>query len=383
MQKELCEAALAYIDATQAELIDLLARLCAIPAPSNHEEQRAAFVKEWLERAGAQGVYIDEALNVVYSVSLEESERLVIFMAHTDTVFPDLEPMPLRVEGDVMYCPGVGDDTANLAVLMLIARYVAQHALRPRTGVLFVANAGEEGLGNLKGSRAIMERYGGQVEAFVSLDTTIDSLSDTAVGSARYRVTAFTKGGHSFSNFGSPNAIHALSQIVCALYGQAIPHTADGGSITTYNVGLIEGGTSVNTIAQEASLLYEYRSTSRRCLAEMESSFYSVLEAFGARGIDVTVETIGERPCTGDMDPARQAALADRCLEAIERATGKRVPTGAASTDCNIPLSMGIPAVCFGVYEGGGAHTREEWVRLSSLRAGMRAAMDVVLSYFE
>lgn len=374
-------AAISYIDGCQEELCALLAELCAIPAPSGREERRARFVKDWLESAGAEGVYIDEALNVVYPVGVTEHGRASVFMAHTDTVFPDMEPMPLSVKDGVMYCPGVGDDTANLAVLMLIARYVTQRGLAPRTGVLFVANSCEEGLGNLKGCRAVMARYGARVDAFVSLDSTIHSLCNLAVGSARYRVTVRTEGGHSFSSFGNRNAIHALSEIVCALYGQTLPEGPEG-SVTTYNVGVVEGGTSVNTIAQEASMLYEYRSNARECLAAMKASFERVIDGFRARGLDVSVEMIGERPCMGDVDPARQRELTERCLDAIEHATGRRVPTGAASTDCNIPLSMGIPAACFGVYEGGGAHTREEWVRLSSLRTGMRAAMEVVLSCF-
>lgn len=374
-------AAISYIDGCQEELCALLAELCAIPAPSGREERRARFVKDWLESAGAEGVYIDEALNVVYPVGVTEHGRASVFMAHTDTVFPDMEPMPLSVKDGVMYCPGVGDDTANLAVLMLIARYVTQRGLAPRTGVLFVANSCEEGLGNLKGCRAVMARYGARVDAFVSLDSTIHSLCNLAVGSARYRVTVRTEGGHSFSSFGNRNAIHALSEIVCALYGQRLPEGPEG-SVTTYNVGVVEGGTSVNTIAQEASMLYEYRSNARECLATMQASFERVIDGFRARGLDVSVEMIGERPCMGDVDPARQRELTERCLDAIEHATGRRVPTGAASTDCNIPLSMGIPAACFGVYEGGGAHTREEWVRLSSLRTGMRAAMEVVLSCF-
>lgn len=362
------------VEAMQAETVSLIKALCRIPAPSHHEERRAQFVKEWLDAAGAKGAYIDEAKNVIYEMK-GESDRLCVVMAHTDTVFPDMEPMEVREEGDLLCCPGVGDDTANLAVLLMLVRHWIDTGFRPKRSFLFVANAGEEGLGNLKGCRAVMKAYGERVDAFWSLDGGLSGVCTKAVGSARYRITARTEGGHSYAAFGSKNAIHALAELTCALYRQEIPQVSTGTSRTTYNVGVIHGGTSVNTIAQQAELLYEYRSDSESCLAAMERQLREILTAQESDQVRWSVECVGLRPCGRELPPNGQTELTKAALDAIEQATGERTGEASGSTDCNIPLSCGIRSVCFGAYEGGGAHTREEWLRISSLRPGMEAAL--------
>lgn len=362
------------VAAMQAETLELLRTLCRIPAPSHHEEHRAQFVKDWLEKAGAQGVYIDEAKNVIYEMR-GESGRLCVVMAHTDTVFPDTQPMEVHEEGDLMRCPGVGDDTANLAALLMLVRHWIQNGYRPKKSFLFVANACEEGLGNLKGCRAVMDAYGERVDAFWSLDGTLSGVCTKAVGSARYRITARTCGGHSYAAFGNKNAIHALAELTCALYRQGIPQSDTGASRTTYNVGTISGGTSVNTIAQQADMLYEYRSDSESCLAVMEKQLQEILAAQDHETVQWEVTCVGLRPCGREIPPEGQAELTRAALEAIEGATGTCVGESSGSTDCNIPLSRGIRSVCFGAYEGGGAHTREEWIQKSSLGPGMTAAL--------
>ena len=168
---QLSEEIIRYIDSHADEALALLLELAVIPAPSNHEEKRAEFCRGWLEKQGAQGVYIDEALNVIYPLGDTGTNPLVVYMAHSDVVFPDTTPLPLTVEADRICCPGIGDDSANVAALLLAAKYLAETGLQPTdTGVLLVVNAGEEGLGNLKGSRKIMEQYGSRVREFVSLD---------------------------------------------------------------------------------------------------------------------------------------------------------------------------------------------------------------------
>ena len=164
MAFELYNDILTYIKKCEQETIELLQTLCAIPAPSGKEEKRAEFVKNWLTQAGCEGVYIDDALNVVYPVNCEGRDDIVVFLAHTDTVFPDLEPMPLVNDGEYIHCPGVGDDTACLVNLMMIARYVAQNKIIPPRGVIFLANACEEGLGNLKGTKQIFKDYEGRIK---------------------------------------------------------------------------------------------------------------------------------------------------------------------------------------------------------------------------
>ena len=366
------------IERMQEETVALIKALCAIPAPSHHEERRAAFIQGWLAQRGMEAT-IDGAKNVLLPMGLDEHEDIVVVAAHTDTVFPDLTPMPLREEGDRLYCPGVGDDTANLAAMLLLASRLKER--KPRCGVLFVANSCEEGLGNLKGSREVMRAYGPRVRAFVSLDGGSDHVVSRAVGSLRYRITARTKGGHSFSNFGERNAIAVLAELISGLYAQRLPQK--DGAITTYNVGTIEGGTSVNAIAQRAEMLYEFRSDDASCLRTMREQLSVILRAHTPEDAQVTAELIGERPCAERVEPGAQRALEAACADALRRYAGTEPALLSGSTDCNIPLSMGVPSACFGVYRGEGAHTREEWIDVPSLCGGMKAAMSVLLNWFE
>lgn len=370
-----------YMEDHRSYGYDLLARLGQIPAPSNQEEKRAEFVCDWFHQNGAPQAFIDQALNVVCPIGVTETNPVTVFMAHLDVVFPDTDPLPLKVEGDRMCCPGIGDDTANLVALLMAAKYVLEQGLQPAggKGFVFVANAGEEGLGNLKGSRKICESYAGRIEEFCSFDGYFAGLCDDAVGSERYRVEILTEGGHSFGCFGNRNAIAYLSGMIGTLYELKPPVTK---TRTTYNVGTIQGGTSVNTIAQQAEMLYEYRSDSAEDLALMRRHFEAVIEAYRAKGITVQVELLGQRPCSGPVDPEKLGALRTRIGAAIERYSGVKPELHAGSTDCNIPLSLGIPAVTAGVVDGAGAHTREEYVSISSLVKGYCCAAGCILPYF-
>jgi hypothetical protein len=368
-----------YAAEQERPLVELIEALCKIPAPSHHEERRAVFVKAWFAENGFPDVTTDAAQNVIAPVNCAPGREVVVFMAHTDTVFPDTEPMPWRRENGRLYCPGVGDDTANLAALMLAARYFRTQPQTADCGFLFVANACEEGLGNLKGCRQLMQDYAGRVREVISFDGGLGSICNKAVGSARYRVTVRTEGGHSFGAFGNRNAIHALASMIGTLYTVKPP--VEGDSKTTYNVGMIEGGTSVNTIAQEASMLYEYRSDSRVCLGKMKTMFEGIVAAYRSMGVEVEVTLLGERPCMGDVNPARQRALEERLSAAIHAESECEPFFHSGSTDCNIPFSLGIPAICTGVYRGRGAHTREEYIELASLPAGFRTMLAFLLSY--
>lgn len=369
-----------YIDSSQEELLQLIRDLCAIPAPSHHEERRAAFCKEWFEKNGGQNVFVDEALNVICPHGNTEGD-LIVFMAHTDTVFPDMESLPFSEHDGKMYCPGVTDDTASLAVLMVCARYMLRQSLPNGLGMLFVANSCEEGLGNLKGCRCLMDRYAARVRALFTLDgTNLRSIVTKAVGSHRYRISARTEGGHSFGDFGKANAIHCLSSIVNTLYSIHVPVESD--SKTTYNVGLISGGTSINTIAPYAEMYYEYRSDHLNCLHQMQLKFNEIINCYRiATGIDIKADLIGERPCSAEIDPAAQMQLIDRCNTAIREITGANAICSSGSTDANIPLSLGIPAVCISVCSGGKCHTREEWLDTQSLSDGCRLFMLLLSSY--
>ena len=363
----------------QPEQLELLTTLARIPAPSNREEMRATFCKEWLERNGAGGVYTDEAMNVIWPIGVEEDNPLVIFAAHSDVVFPDLEPLPLEIRDGKIFCPGIGDDTASVAALMMAARFIARNNWKPREcGVLLVINSGEEGLGNLKGTRKLFEEFGNRVKEFITLDGRNCRCVNRAVGSRRYRIEIDTEGGHSYGAFGNRNAIAYLASLIDTLYNIKVP---EGGK-TTYNVGTISGGTSVNTIAQHAEMLYEFRSDCRESLEIMERHLDAAIAFYRTKGIQVTVTLVGDRPCSGDVDGEKMRDLMERAAAATGRYYDTELTFGSGSTDCNVPLSMGIPAICVGCYEGFGAHTREEYVVMDSLLPGMEFALDLILHHF-
>ena len=373
---ELTHEIMQYIDNHAREAFDLLVTLAQIPAPSNHEEQRAEFCLNWLHAKGAESAYIDDALNVIYPIGDNGDNDLVVFMAHSDVVFPDTSSLPLKIEGGRIWCPGVGDDTANAVALLTVAGYLAgQKAFPQNYGVLLVINSGEEGLGNLKGSKKIMADFGHRVKEFVTFDGNANMVVTKAVGSRRYEVSVTTEGGHSYARFGAPNAIAQLSRLIAQLYEIKVPDIGR----TTYNVGTISGGTSVNTIAQNAEMLFEFRSDEREGLAIMEAYFDRIVEEFRSEGVQISVQVVGDRPCGVEVD---NTALVQRAVKAVQDHFGMTPHLGVGSTDCNVPLSMGIPAICPGCVMGWGAHTREEYVEIDSLLPGLKVAAELILHHF-
>lgn len=371
----LLERANQYIDENRQRFIDQIVEMAKIPSPSNHEELRAKYCKEYMESFGAKGVYIDEALNVVYPYYAEGCNELVVIMGHSDVVFPDTTELPIKVEGDKIMGPGVGDDTANAIAVMDMARFVTENNLKPKQGILFVVDAGEEGLGNLKGSRKILEDYGSRTAEVLAIDGGYKGICNDAVGSMRYNIKITTEGGHSYGAFGNRNAIHYAATMINTLYSLKVPAIGK----TTYNVGIINGGTSVNTIAQNCEFMYEYRSDKKAAIEQMDKMFAATIEAFKQYGIGVEVEVLGNRPCSADFD---NSPLTNK-IKAIAAKHGNDMHEHAGSTDCNVWLAKSVPAVCFGVYEGQGAHTREEWISISSMDIGKKIFAEVVLSYFD
>lgn len=369
-----------WAEAHAKEQIELIKTLCAIPAFSGLEAERAAFICRWLHEAGATDAFNDGAGNVCLPIGDADAPGLHVYMAHIDTVFPPETPLPIVQTEDRLCCPGVGDDTTNVAALMLYAREIVRQGLTPRQPVMFVFNTGEEGLGNLRGVREICRRHSGSMAQLISFDGGYTHVVDRAVGSERYEVTVRTEGGHSYAAFGNSNAIHQASEIIHALYLIRVPHK--DGARTTYNVGTIAGGTSVNTIAQDVTFTCEYRSDDRECLDAMRRMFMGVFDGFRALGWQIDVRLIGERPCMSMKDTAAHERLLTSCEDAIEAVTGRRPSRGPSSTDANIPLSLGIPATAFGLYLGEKAHTREEWIDLTSLLPGLKIGIKVLENVF-
>lgn len=371
-----------YIENSVEELEQLLKALVEIPAPSHSEEKRAEYVKAWLESQGAKGVYIDDAKNCVYPINCENSNDIVVFCAHTDTVFPDTTPFELKSDGEYYYAPGVCDDTSSLSMMLMATKYIIKNSLKAKRGILIVANSCEEGLGNLKGTRKIMDDYKGRIKEFYTFDGNYSKVAVRCVGSHRYEVECLTEGGHSWSAFGKINAIHQLSRLINELYSVKLPEKED--SKTTFNVGIIEGGTSVNTISQRAKMLFEYRSDDADCLDYMKEFFYNTIEKFNSENLaKFNVKIVGERPCGRDYDKNLHQKMVDKTIAVCEKYSKIPCCKTSMSTDCNIPMSQGVAAVCVGVYDGVGEHTREEKLLISCLPKGLAICLDMMLEYFE
>ena len=315
-------------------------------------------------------------------MNCEGSNELTVIAAHLDTVFLDTENYPeFHEDDDKIYCPGAGDNTAGVAILLLTAKYFIENEIVPEKGIIFVYNSCEEGLGNLIGTRQIMKDFDGRVKQFITLDEDIGYCVNDAVGSHRYRVEAITEGGHSFSNFGNKNAIAALSEIITQIYKLDVPKKE--GTTTTYNVGLISGGTSVNTIAQSAEMLCEYRSDDRECLAVMKSAFEDIFAKAVSDEVRLNVTLLGERPCKGEVDAVTEERLIDAYRRAVAEVTGQEISLVSASTDANVPMSLEIASVDMGVFRNGGTHTREEWLDKSCIADGLDIFIRVIHSLVE
>ncbi len=361
-----------YITQNTAQMYQMLKELCGIPAPSHFEHKRAEYCKNWLENIGAEGVYIDEALNVIFPLNCDGSDEITTFVAHTDTVFPDMEPMPYFDDGERIHCPGVSDDTASVVVLLMMAKFFVENRIVPQKGIMFVCNSCEEGLGNLKGTRQLFNDYKGRIDKFISFDSNLNVVADRCVGSHRYEVEVLTEGGHSYGAFGNNNAIAKLSEMITKMYEIEVPNKA--GTRTTYNVGTISGGTSVNTIAQNAKMLCEYRSDDKECLEIMQNKFETIFESACLEKVKVNVKKVGDRPCS-NIESEKIETLKGAIVPVIEEVIGEKVSFNSSSTDCNIPLSLGVPALCVGVNMHEGMHTREEWVDKVSLSLGLEVAI--------
>lgn len=368
-----------FVEEHAEETLTLLRTLAAIPAPSGHEEQRAAFCLHWLREQGADSAYIDAAGNVLFPFHVTGGKPCIVISAHMDVVFPDTDTLPVREDDKYLYAPGVGDDTANLVNLLLCIKYVLTCGKSPATGILFAANTCEEGLGNLRGTRQIFQDFAGTVTGMLSFDLYLGDLINRAVGSRRYRIEIRTTGGHSYENFGNPSAIAILADLIHALYRQKLPPAGK----TTYNVGTVSGGTSVNAIAEYAECLYEIRSDDESSLACMEVSLQRLLDSFRDAPAQISLHLLGDRPCSSSsLDAEKMRQLTARQATILEKYTGAPVRPHPSSTDANIPLSLGIPAVTFGTVRGSGLHTRAERIEKASLIPGQKAALASVLSCF-
>ncbi len=344
--------------AVSAVVEDAIA-ICEVPAPTFHEAERAAFVRRRGAALGLGDGALDDVGNVIWELPGDPSRATVVLTAHLDTVFgPEVRPQVTR-RGPVLTAPGIGDNSLGVAAMLHLAATV-QRQLTPRGTLVAAANVGEEGLGNLRGMRALWDHYGTRAGGWVVLEGgTFNDVEVAGVASRRYQITVTAAGGHSWRDFGQPSAIHALARLITAF--ETLPVPTD--PRTTYNVGVIEGGTTVNTIAGQASCLLDLRSEGAAALARIDGSVNALArETAAATGTAIRLEVVGDR--AGGRLPADHWVV--RLVNAAATDAGIPVQWKTGSTDANVPLSHGAPAVCLGIGRAHEFHTLAEEVDTSS-----------------
>ena len=351
---------------------DLAIQIQQIPAPTFAEQQRAEFVLQQMNQCGLKDTLMDEVGNVYGCLPGLSHETFTVISAHTDTVFP-FQPgiaLPMQIKGDILAGPGIGDNSLGVAGLFGLVWGLEGLGFSLPGDLWVVANTREEGLGDLQGMRAVYQRFGSQAKAYVVVEGMgLGSICHRALGAQRFRITARTTGGHSWTNYGSPSAIHELAALITRLTALDLPAKPR----TTLNVGKISGGTSINTIASHASLELDLRSEQAEALDVLVKNVEGIVQQANTPGVEVNAEGIGRRP--GGEIPARHplVQLAVRCLEGL----GLPAELEIGSTDANIPLSFGTPAICIGLTKGEGAHTLAENISTIPLNKGLSQLLEI------
>ena len=364
--------------AQRQQLIDLCIQIQQIAAPTGLESERAHWVAEWLRRCGYADVAVDEVDNVYACLQGARARPAVLVSAHTDTVFPAGTELSIHYDEYQrrIYGPGLGDNSTGVAALLWLARHLRQLP-PPPVDIWFVANTGEEGNGNLRGMRAAVDRLQPELGAAVVIEGMgLSRVVSRALGSRRYRIGVTAPGGHSWSDYGAASAVHVLVNLAAELTRLRPPAAPR----TTFNVGVISGGTSVNTIAQAAELELDLRSEEPGALDALVLQVQHIVQRYQTprwrqAGVIVNAELIGDRPAGGidDDHPLVQAAVQSLVAVGVQPQTANRI----SSTDANVPLSRGIPAVCIGITDGGNAHRLDEWITPELLPKGMQHLLGV------
>lgn len=366
MKDKTIKSAFAYIDALEAQTNADLIALTELAAPPFMEDKRAQAYQQLFKEAGADQVWIDEVGNVIALKKGKEGNKVVALDAHLDTVFPEGTDVTVQQKGDTLYAPGIGDDTRGLAMVLAVFKAIKEKKIETKADVWFVGSVGEEGLGDLRGVKHLFKEGAPKIDAWISIDGgAIGRVNNAGLGSVRYKAMFTGKGGHSWGAFGLANPHHALGYAIKEFTENAKKYT-DQGLKTSFNIGRIGGGTSVNSIPFESWMEVDMRSVDKNRLSEIDSIFkmsmQNGLDAYNATGIEdgIALELIkiGDRP-SGELP--LDTPLVQRAI-GVTKLFGYEPSLTRGSTNSNIPIAMGIPAVTIGRGgEGGGAHSLNEW----------------------
>jgi tripeptide aminopeptidase len=355
--------------------LDLACELQQIPSPTFQERERAEFVRHLFTQIQLDDVGIDSIGNV-WSCLPGGDRRPVVVSAHLDTVYPGIRPIPLIRDPGRITGPAIGDNALGLSALITLAEYLAKSNTRLPGPIFFIGSVGEEGLGNLAGMHTIVDMLGNRPIAYIILEGIgLGSVFHRGLGVERYELRVETPGGHSWADYGVPSAVHELAQIITRLSAFTFPRTPR----TTFNVGTIQGGTSVNTIAISASCTIDLRSENHNTLRKTAVRLEQLIETFKQPNVSIEYDLIGTRPAGQIPDNHPLVLLTHDCL----RQAGIIGFSGIGSTDANVPLSRGYPAVCIGITTGGNAHTPNEFILTKPVKTGMQQLFEIVQRIWE
>ena len=355
-------------------LIELAIKIQQVASPTFQESERAHYTADLLRVHQDTLIDIEESEdgNVYARYPGKESTHPLVISAHLDTVFPIETSLEIRREDGRIYGPGLGDNSLSVACLIAIVEDLKARKATPAQDIWLVANTGEEGLGDLKGMKKVVERFGSAPSLYLVLEGLgIDRLIHHGIGVKRYRISAQSSGGHSWGDFGKPSAIHDIAKLISEIAKISVPSEPK----TTFNVGRIQGGTSINSIAAEASIELDLRSISSGQLAVLDQKVIALVKDANQNGCQISMETIGERP-SGllPLEHPRLQYAAD-CLSQ----SGLEPVFVASSTDANVPLSKGYPSFVMGITRGGGTHTTKEYIDTADIATGFGNIVKVIL----
>jgi tripeptide aminopeptidase len=343
-----------------------------IPAPTFQEKVRAEYVEQQFTIIGLKQVEVDDFANV-YGLLPGKRQPGLMVSAHTDTVFENNSNLTMRRENDLIFGPGIGDNSMGVAGLLGLAAALQELGITPESDIWFVANSREEGLGDLGGMKAAFERLRPHITQVINLEgMAFGHVYHAGIAVRRLHITATAEGGHSWLNYGRASAIHGMVELGARITALRPPQTPR----TTFNIGMIDGGQTINAIATRASLWLDLRSEDSATLAGFEQKVRAQVDAVSKPDMPFSVDVVGDRPA-GSI--ATEHPLVQGALSALQ-AIGIRGTLENGSTDANVPLAYGIPAVTVGVTRGGNAHRLDEYIETQPVSDGLRQLIILTLA---
>jgi tripeptide aminopeptidase len=377
-QDPTCARAIEWIDKNAAWVTDQQIRLTEIPAPEFKEARRGDALRKLFEANGLR-VRVDKIGNVIGERPGSSSKDVVLLVAHLDTVFPAGTNVTVKRNASRLEAPGISDNGAGLAALIGVSRALSEGRVRTTKTLVFAGDVGEEGEGNLRGVRALVDEFGPRLSAVIAIDgPSTEHVTTQGIASRRFEVTITGPGGHSWSDFGAPNPITAISRGIVKFSSVKVPDEPR----SSYNFGVIEGGTSVNSIPSRAAVKIDLRSEEESELDRLESTLRDSMQAgmkdetaasrSGGDSLRIEINSLGARP-SGKL--AEDSPLLEM-VRNVDRFLGTRSRLERSSTDANIPLSQGIPAIAIGGGgKGAGSHTLAEWYDPTGRELGLKRVL--------